>query len=113
MHSTIVIKDAEPECSLAKNCQPFMYPIDFVHIRENQVVEKIRGVGHAVQGMIIDADRKCVQVKMNLATHRIPLDASKRSMKVKTMELAETAEGRLDLTTNLEGCHREGKEVSP
>ena len=100
MHSTVVVGNAEPECSLAKNCQPFMYPIDFVHIRENQVVEKIRGVGHAVRGMIIDADR-------------VPLDASKRSMKVKTMELAETAEGRLDLTTNLEGCHREGKEVSP
>jgi hypothetical protein len=90
-----------------------MYPIDFVHIRENQVVEKIRGVGHAVRGMIIDADRKCVRVKMDLAARRVPLDASKRSMKVKTMELAETAEGRLDLTTNLEGCHREGKEVSP
>jgi hypothetical protein len=50
---------------------------------------------------------------MYLAARRVPLDASKRSMKVKKMGLAETAEGRLDLTTNLEGCHREGKEVSP
>jgi hypothetical protein len=49
---------------------------------------------------------------MDLATRRVPLDASK-SMKVKTMGLAETAEGQLDLTINLEGCHCEGKEVSP
>jgi hypothetical protein len=49
---------------------------------------------------------------MNLAAHQVPLDASK-SMNVKTKGLAETAEGRLNLTTNLEGCHREGKEVSP
>ncbi len=49
----------------------------------------------------------------SLAARRVPLDASKMSMKVKTMGLVETAEGRLDLTTNLEGCHCEGKEVSP
>ncbi len=49
---------------------------------------------------------------MDLAARRVPLDASK-SIKVKTMGLAETAEGRLNLTTNLEGCHREGKKVSP
>jgi hypothetical protein len=58
MHSTVIIGDAEPECSLAENCQPLMYPIDFVHIQENQVVEKMGGVGHAVRGMIIDADQK-------------------------------------------------------
>ena len=50
---------------------------------------------------------------MYLADRRVSLDASKRSMKVKKMVLAETAEGQLDLTTNLEGCHHEGKEVSP
>jgi hypothetical protein len=50
---------------------------------------------------------------MDLAARQVPLDASKRSMKVKKMGLAETAEGRLDLTTNLEGCHCEVKEVSP
>jgi hypothetical protein len=37
---------------------------------------------------------------MNLAAHQVPLDASK-SMNVKTKGLAETAEGRLNLTTNL------------
>jgi hypothetical protein len=30
---------------------------------------------------------------MDLAARRVPLDASKRSMKVKTMGLVETAEG--------------------
>ena len=50
--------------------------------------------------------------KMDLAAHQVPLDASK-SMKVRTMGPVETAEGRLDVTTNLEGCHREGKDVSP
>ncbi len=58
MHSAIVIRDAELECSLAKNCQPIIYHIDLAHIQENQVVKKMGGVGHAIQGMVIDADQK-------------------------------------------------------
>ena len=58
MHSAIIIGDAELECSLAKNCQPVIYPINLAHIQENQVVKKMGGVGHAVQGMIIDANWK-------------------------------------------------------
>ncbi len=58
MHSAIVVGDAELECSLAKNCQPIIYPINLAHIRENQVVEKMGGVGHAVRGMVINADQK-------------------------------------------------------
>ena len=49
---------------------------------------------------------------MDLAAHQVPLDASK-SMKVRMMGPVETAEGQLGVTTNLEGCHREGKDVSP
>ena len=92
MHSAIVIRDAELECSLAKNCQPVIYPINLAHIRENQVIKKMGGVGHAVQGMDINADWKRVQVKMDLAADRVPFDAGK-SMEAKNMGLAETAEG--------------------
>ncbi len=60
MHSAIVIGDAELERSLAKDCKPFIYSIDVAHIQENQVVKKMGGVGHAVQGMIIDANWKRV-----------------------------------------------------
>ena len=49
---------------------------------------------------------------MDLAACRTPHDASKR-IRVEKMGLVETAEVRLDLTTSLEGCHREGKKVSP
>ena len=49
---------------------------------------------------------------MDLAARRVPLDARK-NMKVRKMGPVETAEGQLDMTTNLEGCHREGKDVSP
>ncbi len=49
---------------------------------------------------------------MDLAARQVPFDAGE-SIEVKMMGLAETVEGRLDSTTNLEGCHREGKEVSP
>ncbi len=49
---------------------------------------------------------------MDLAARRVPFDAGK-SIEVKMMGLAETAEGQLNSTTNLEGCRREGKEVSP
>ncbi len=58
MHSAIVVGDAELGCSLAEICQPIIYPIDLVHVRENQVVKKMGRVGHAVQGMVINADQK-------------------------------------------------------
>ena len=49
---------------------------------------------------------------MDVAACRVPLDASKR-IRVEKMGLVETAEVRLDLTTSLEGCHREGEKVRP
>jgi hypothetical protein len=58
MYSAIVIGNAEFERSFAKDCLPIIYPIDFAHIRENQVVEQMGGVGHAVRGMIVDANWK-------------------------------------------------------
>ena len=48
MYSAVVVGDVELECSFAEDCQPFIYPIDLAHIRENQVVEKMGEVGNAV-----------------------------------------------------------------
>jgi hypothetical protein len=107
-----IICNCELECPLSSNFKPLIYPIYCALVRENEVLQQVERVDHAVRWVVVNSDWKRVRVKTDVFAVWVALGSLKGS-EPSMMRVAEASKRQLDMITNLEGGYCQGKKVSP
>jgi hypothetical protein len=72
-----VVPHGELECPLSLNFQPFIYPIHYALVGENEINQQVGIVDHAVRCIVVDSDWKRVGVETILVAPRVAMGALK------------------------------------
>ena len=115
MQFSVVVIDSHDVCPHTLNCQPFSYPADLLSFwDELEVAKQVRCVGHAPRCMVIDSYGIGVGVEVQVLLEGGVHCATERSESWRRpTRAAKTTEEAFNATTNPEGGHGDGDEVSP